>query len=59
MNKIEEIIRDLILIDLVVPDYSLGRSRGLSDEEAEIRVIRAIDLAIEVLEKQTPQMGKV
>lgn len=51
---IEKLIDDLCLIENVMVDYTLGRRRGLTDEETESRAIKAIGRAMEVLEKLTP-----
>jgi len=52
---IEKLIDDLCLIENVMVDYSLGRRRGLTDEEAESRAIKAVNRAMEALEKQVPK----
>ena len=51
----EKIIDDLCLIDNVVVNYSQGRRRGLTDEETEDRALKAVSLAMEILEKQIPK----
>ena len=48
---IENIIDNLNLIRSVIPDYSEGRNRGLSDAESEKIAFEAISEAIESLEK--------
>lgn len=48
--KIEEVIDGLSLIDDVIPSYSSGRRRGLTDEETEKKALRAVRLAIDILE---------
>lgn len=53
--EIEKIIDDLCLIDNVVVDYSQGRRRGLTDEETENRALKAVALAMEILEKEVPK----
>ena len=55
MDDIEKVIKDLCLVDGVIPDYSLGRRRGLTDEETEKRARGAVSKAIEALEKQIPK----
>lgn len=50
--EVREIISNLKLIDRVVPDYTSGRNRGLSDEESEKIALEAVTQAIETLEKQ-------
>ena len=55
MDNIEQVIEDLCLVDGVIPDYSLGRRRGLTDEETEKRAREAVSKAIEALEKQIPK----
>ncbi len=37
-----DIINDLELVSCVIPDYLLGRQRGLTDEETEKRENRAV-----------------
>ena len=54
MDDIEQVIEDLYLVDGVIPDYSLGRRRGFTDEETEKRAREAVSKAIEALEKQIP-----
>jgi hypothetical protein len=51
----EKIIDDLCLIDNVVVNYSQGRRRGLTDEETEDRALKALSLAMEILEKEVPK----
>lgn len=51
MSKIEDTLSNLYLINYVVPFYSEGRSRGLSDEETEILADKAVNQAIELLEQ--------
>jgi hypothetical protein len=53
--KAEKIIDDLCLIDNVVVNYSQGRRRGLTDEETEDRALKAVSLAMEILEKEVPK----
>jgi len=53
-GKITEIVDDLCLIENVMVDYTLGRCRGLTDEETESRAIKAVGRAMEALEKLTP-----
>ena len=55
MDDIEQVIEDLYLVDGVIPDYSLGRRRGFTDEETEKRAREAVSKAIEALEKQIPK----
>ena len=55
MDDIKQVIEDLCLVDGVIPDYSLGRRRGLTDEETEKRAREAVSKAIEALEKQIPK----
>ena len=50
--NVKEIIDNLNLISSVIPDYSEGRNRGLTDEESEKIAFEAILEAIEALEKQ-------
>jgi len=50
----KEIIDNLRLIDRTIPNYSRGRSRGLTDEESETRTLEAVSQAIEALERQVP-----
>lgn len=47
----EEVINNLNLISSVIPDYSEGRSRGLTDEESEMLAFEAVQQAIEMLER--------
>jgi len=47
----EEVINNLNLIISVIPDYSEGRSRGLTDEESERIALEAVQQAIEILER--------
>lgn len=50
-TDIETIIDDLDLISNFVFDYSLGRNRGLTDEETKTRATKAFSKAIESLEQ--------
>lgn len=59
MDDIEQVIEDLCLVDGVIPDYSLGRRRGLTDEETEKRAREAVSKAIELLEKQKEKLDKI
>lgn len=52
---IEKLIDDLCLISNVKVDYSLGRHRGLTNEETESKAISAVSLAMEALEKLIPK----
>lgn len=58
-NKVEikEVIDNLCLIDNVLIDYPQGRRRGLTDEEAESRAMKAISIAIKELEKLVSNGG--
>lgn len=47
----EEVINNLNLISSVIPDYSEGRNRGLTDEESERIALEAVQQAIEMLER--------
>lgn len=58
MNKIDDIISNLNLISYVVPSYSEGRGRGLSDEETENLANKAVNQAIELLEKEKHEITK-
>lgn len=49
--NINEIIDNLNLISNIIPNYSEGRNRGLSDSETEKIALEAISEAIEILEK--------
>jgi len=51
----EKIIDDLCLIDNVVVNYTLGRRRGLTDEETENKAMEAVSLAMERLERLIPK----
>ena len=55
MDDIKQVIEDLCLVDGVIPDYTLGRRRGFTDEETEKRAREAVSKAIEALEKQIPK----
>lgn len=46
---VDEVLGDLELIAYVVPDYSAGRIRGLTDAEVEARAHRAFIEAISML----------
>lgn len=54
----EEVIDNLNLISSVIPDYSEGRSRGLTDEESEMLAFEAVLQAVDILEKQIPKMSE-
>ena len=56
--NVAEIIEGLELIQEVSVDYTLGRRRNLSDEEAEDVAKSAVFLAMTALEKQIPMMPK-
>lgn len=56
---IQELINNLNLISGVIPDYSEGRTRGLSDDESENVALEAVAQAIEALEKQIPKKVKI
>ena len=42
MDKIKKTIKGLDLVSSIIPDYSLGRSWGLSDEETERKATNAV-----------------
>lgn len=48
--NIEDIINNLNLIIGVIPDYSEGRDRGLSDDKTETLAFESISQAIDLLE---------
>ena len=52
IKLLREIAIGLELIGNVIPDYSLSRSRGISDEDAEIVVQKALSDAISIIEEK-------
>lgn len=52
IKLLREIAIGLELIGNVIPDYSLSRSRGISDEDAEIVVQEALSDAISIIEEK-------
>ncbi len=46
---VDEVLGDLELIAYVVPDYSFGRIRGLTEAEVEVRAHKALVEAISML----------
>ena len=52
IKLLREIVIGLELIGNVIPDYSLSRSRGISDEDAEIVVQKALSDAISIIEEK-------
>lgn len=54
--SIEEIILGLELTSHSVPCYTACRNRGMSDDEAEVFVNKAVNAASEALEKLRPKM---
>lgn len=52
IKLLREIAIGLELIGNVIPDYSLARSRGIPDEDAEIIVQKALSDAINIIEEK-------
>lgn len=52
---IQKILDDLDLIEQVIPDYSAGRRKGLTDDETEKAAGGAVTKAIEALEELQEQ----
>ena len=50
MDKIKKTIKGLDLVSSIIPDYSLGRSWGLSDEETERKATNGVYAARDLLE---------
>lgn len=55
---IQKLIENLLLISSVIPDYTEGRSRGLTDEETEMLALEAVSEAIELLENNSKKRDK-
>lgn len=51
----KEIINNLELAETVIPNYTRGRDRGLTDSETERLVNLSMYRAFEMLEKQVPK----
>lgn len=52
---IKKLVQNLELIESVIPNYSASRQLGISDEDSELIVNRALTLAIEFIEEQIPK----
>lgn len=52
---VKEIINNLELAETVIPNYTRGRSRGLTDDETERLVNLSIYRAFQILEKEVPK----
>lgn len=52
IKLLREIAIGLELIGNVIPDYSLSRSRGISDKDTEIVVQKALSDAISIIEEK-------
>lgn len=52
IKLLREIAIGLKLIGNVMPNYSLSRGRGISDEDAEIVVQKALSDAISIIEEK-------